>query len=114
MKALILHWIYDIQALPNLTILKDLEALDLYGCPNLQYGIEQIFELNNLVCFRATELQRLTTESFERLLQLPKIQSVHIHFRKNNVENEKMDRMLQKCNLNKVFNYRYLTRKDNP
>ena len=114
LKALILHWIYDIQALPNLTILKDLEALDLYGCPNLQYGIEQIFELNNLVCFRATELQRLTTESFERLLQLPKIQSVHIHFRKNNVENEKMDRMLQKCNLNKGFNYRYLTRKDNP
>ena len=32
----------------------------------------------------------------------------------NNVENEKMDRMLQKCNLNKGFNYRYLTRKDNP
>ena len=114
LKALILHWIYDIQALPNLTILKDLEALDLYGCPNLQYGIEQIFELNNLVCFRATELQRLTTESFKRLLQLPKIQSVHIHFRKNNVENEKMDRMLQKCNLKKGFNYRYLTRKDNP
>lgn len=113
LKALILRWIHDIHTLPNLTILKDLEALDLYGCPNLQYGIEQIPELNNLVCFRATELLKLTTESFERLPQLPKIQSVYIHFRKNNAENEKMDRMIQKYNWNKVFNYRYLTRKDN-
>lgn len=114
LKALILHWIYNIQTLPNLTVLTDLEALDLYGCPNLQYGIEQISELNNLFCFRATELQKLTTESFAMLPRLAKLQSVHIHFRKNNTENEKMDRMIQKYNWDKVFNYRYLTRKDNP
>lgn len=107
LKALILHWIYDIQALPNLTSLKDLEALDLYGCPNLQYGIEQISELNNLVCLRTTELQKLTTESFEWLPRLPKLQSVHIHFRKNNTENEKMDTMIQEYNWNKGFSYRY-------
>lgn len=99
LKELYLYWTFGLETLPDLSKLQNLERLELYGCPNLYYGVEQISSLTKLRRFCASEQTRLTVEDFENVL--PKIQSlksVHITFRKNNMANEAMDKLMIKYN----------------
>lgn len=101
LKRLHLHWTFSLETLPNLSKLKNLELLELAGCPNLHYGIDDLTSLSNLKRFVATELTQLTTDAFERTLpHLKALKSVYIRFRNNNAENEAMERLMKKYNWN--------------
>lgn len=99
LKRLYLYWTFSLETLPDLSKLKNLELLELVGCPNLRYGIEYLTSLPKLKRFSATELTVLKAETFERILShLKTLKSVYIRFRKNNVENEAMERLIKKYN----------------
>jgi len=99
LKELYLYWTFGLETLPDLSKLQNLERLELYGCPNLYYGIEQISSLAKLKRFCASEQTRLTVEDFENVLPRVKtLKSVYITFRKNNMENEAMDKLMNKYN----------------
>lgn len=99
LKRLYLHWTFSLETLPDLSKLKSLELLELAGCPNLRYGIDNLTFLPKLKRFSATELTHLNTETFEKILpHLKTLKSVYIRFRKNNVENEAMERLMKKYN----------------
>lgn len=103
LKELCLYWIYGLETLPNLSEQQNLEILDICGCPNLQYGIEQVSNLLELKAFRASELTKLKAKDFEQLSQLHKLKYVHIHFRDNNFENGIIEEMTKKYNWDAKF-----------
>lgn len=99
LKELYLYWTFGLETLPDLSKLQNLERLELYGCPNLYYGVEQISSLTKLRRFCASEQTRLTVEDFENVLQKVKtLKSIHITFRKNNMANKDMDKLMNKYN----------------
>lgn len=103
LKELCLYWIFELETLPNLSKQSNLEILDICGCPNLQYGIEQVSNLLELKAFRASELTKLKAEDFEPLSRLHKLKYVHIHFRDNNLENGIIEEMEKKYNWDAKF-----------
>lgn len=58
-----------------------------------------LWSLTKLRRFCASEQTRLTVEDFENVLQKVKtLKSVHITFRKNNMANKDMDKLMNKYN----------------
>ncbi|NDV95427.1 hypothetical protein D0T84_10940 [Dysgonomonas sp. 521] len=98
LRRLTLHWIFQFDTIPNLSKLSELEILEIVGSPNLQYGLEYIYDLKKLRGLMLTELQFPVASSFTPLTKLRKLESVYINFRKNNKETSIIEKFVEDNN----------------
>jgi len=98
LRALTLHWIFQIETLPVMSEVTNLEILEIVGSPNLQYGLDNIFCLKKLRGLMLTEIQYPPASDFIRLTDLKKLESVYIYYRKNKREDELIQEFIEEHN----------------